>query len=81
MPVAQTQGGALVPTQHVREPGIGALAWPAEASPCATHPDDPMLRLRSPMQDRLQVTPVCPEQHLSPADPHGVGRSARRGCG
>ena len=33
--VTQPQGGELVPLQHVREPGIGALAGLAEAPPCA----------------------------------------------
>src|SRR5262245_12330908 len=61
--VTQPQGGDLVPLQHVREPGIGALAGPAEAPPCATHPYHPVRRLRSRMQERLDVTPVCPQQH------------------
>ena len=61
--VAQPQGGDPVPTQHFREPRIGALARPAEAPPGATHPDHPVLRLRGLMQDRLDVAPVRPEQH------------------
>ena len=66
VPVAQPQGGDPVPTQHIREPGIGALAGPAEAPPRATHLDDPVLRLWSRMQDRLNVTPVRPEQQPLP---------------
>ena len=63
MTVPQPQGGDPVPTQHVREPGIGAVARPAESPPGATHPDHPVLRLRGLMQDRLDVAPVRPEQH------------------
>src|SRR6266446_6401289 len=57
----------MVPPQHVREPGIGALTRPAEAPPCATHPDHPVLRLRGLVPYGLDVAPVRPEQHpLSP---------------
>src|SRR6266446_776236 len=49
--LAPPQGRDPVPTQPFREPGIGALAWPAESPPCATHPDHPVLRLRGLMQD------------------------------
>src|SRR5438128_3371922 len=64
--VAHPQGGYPVPTQPFREPGIGALAWPAESTPCTTHPDHPSLRLRGLMHDRLDVTPVSTEQQPLP---------------
>src|SRR5215470_12675229 len=64
--VAQSQRGDPVPTQHVREPCIGALARPAESPSCATHPDHPVLRLRGLMQDGLDVTPVRPQQQPLP---------------
>jgi hypothetical protein len=62
--VAQPQRGDPVSTQHVREPGIGTLAWPAEAPPCATYPDHAALRLRGLVQYGRDVAPVRPEQHL-----------------
>ena len=52
-----------MPLQHVREPGIGALAGPAEAPPGATHPDHPVLRLWGLVPYGLDVAPVRPEQH------------------
>src|SRR5437016_2874601 len=64
--VAQSQRGDPVPTQHVREPGIGAVARPAESPAGAPHPDHPILRLRGLMQDCLDVAPVRPEQHTLP---------------
>ena len=53
----------MVPPQHVRKPGIGALTRPAEAPPGATHPDHPVLRLRGLVPYGLDVAPVRPEQH------------------
>jgi hypothetical protein len=61
--VAQPQRGDPVLTQHVREPGIGALARPAEAPPGTTDPDHAVLRLRSLVPYGLDVAPVRPEQH------------------
>jgi hypothetical protein len=61
--VAQPQRGDPVLTQHVREPGIGALARPAEAPPCTADPDHAVLRLRSLVPYGLEVAPVRPEQH------------------
>jgi hypothetical protein len=46
LPVAQPQGGDPLPTQHVREPRIGAVARPAEAPPGTPDPDHSVLRLR-----------------------------------
>src|SRR6266446_6531998 len=76
----------MVPPQHVREPGIGALTRPAESPPCATHPDHPVLRLRGLMHDRLDIAPVRPEQHtlsqlafVGWADAHVVEGDGERG--
>src|SRR6266568_6961038 len=53
----------MVPPQYVREPGIGALARPAEAPPCPTYPDHAVLCLWSLVQYGRDVAPVRPEQH------------------
>jgi hypothetical protein len=72
--VAQPQGRNPFLTQRFREPRIGALTGPPEAPPGTSDPDHPVLRRRGRMQERLDVTPVRPQQHTLPRLA-GVGRT------
>jgi hypothetical protein len=74
VPVAQPQGSNPCLTQRFREPRIGALTGPAESPPGTPDPDHPVLCRRGRMPERLDVTPIRPQQHTLPRLA-GVGRT------